>query len=143
VADSKRLKTLKRLTDYLATEIKVSRGYKHDLDATRVIRGRFLIDDDDPIPMVSILDNINPDREPLIAGAESNRPQALENWILLLQGWTNDDKDFPCDNAYELMADVKKALARIGHPRTQYQEPLVYYLGGLIRNRAVRSSGFA
>jgi len=109
--DSKRLRLLKIITKYLETEVTVANGYKHTLES--VVRGRGFVTDDDGLPCVSILEALNPDRAPPIAGADSSaRVVSAESWTLLMQGWTKDDPKHPCDNAYELMADVKKALSK-------------------------------
>jgi len=53
-----------------------------------------------------------------------------------VQGWSEDTKENPTDPAYELMADVRKALAKIvkrGHPTDAAQIPNPdLMLGGLI-----------
>jgi len=127
--DSKRLKTLKRLCDYLETEITEANGYPFTLAG--VHRGKMLFGDEDALPCVSILDNLNPDRDMSRVGAEEG-VQQKDNWTLLVQGWVDDDEDNPTDPALELMACVKKALAKIDNPRYESTHPLVYGLGGLV-----------
>lgn len=141
--ESKRLATLQALTLYLATEISVVNGYKHDLadevvggiTKRHVVRGRLKMDSDDPLPLVSILESPNPDRFPNRVGEEDYAyVDQKDNWTLLLQGWTTDDKINPTDPVYELMADVKKALAKLMRANPQdgigmYEN---YRLGGLI-----------
>lgn len=134
--DSKRLACLKALTAHLSSEITLGNGYKHTL-TNAVFRGRMFIDDDDPLPCVSILENINPDRFPIQAGGHDAGGPLVQsdNWILLLQGWADDDKANPTDPAYELMADVKKALAKIndpGDPTRNTPAHANYLLGGLV-----------
>ena len=134
MADSKRLATLKALTTYLATEVSIANGYKHDL-ADKVFRGRMFVSVNSPLPMVSIMENIDPDRYPRVAGGEHEAPTTKEGWILLLQGWCEDDVDNPTDPAYELMADVRKALAKIRRrpgPLDPDVENPNHLLGGLI-----------
>lgn len=135
MADSKRLTTLKALTTFLRTEVSVANGYKHDLDG-RVVRGRMFVGRDDPLPLVSILENLDPDRYPRMAGGDYDAPTSKEEWILLLQGWVEDDKVNPTDSAYELMADVRKALAKIrkrgGGPMDDPSNYPNWNLGGLI-----------
>lgn len=135
MADSKKLTTLKALTDYLAAEVSIANGYKHTL-ANAVFRGRMQFGDTDPLPMVSILENIDPDRFPRRAGAADDAaPLQKEEWVLLITGYTEDDKLNPTDTAYELLADVKKALAKLikdAHPMTAEQRHASYMLGGLI-----------
>ena len=135
MSDSKRLTTLKRLTTFLASEITVDNGYKHDLDETRVVRGKMRFSDEAPLPLVSINESPNPDRFPTRAGEHSGDGVQRDKWTLLLQGWTADDPDNPTDPAYELMADTKKALAKLvacdgrtGDPI----DPTNFNLGGIV-----------
>lgn len=135
--DSKRLATLKALTAYLASEITPDNGYKHDLSVEdAVIRGRLKTTESDPLPQVSILESPNPDRFPNRAGDPDNiEIEQKDNWTLFVQGWVDDDKRNPTDPAYELMADVKKALARLVAMRPEFGTavyPENYLLGGLI-----------
>lgn len=133
--DDKRLAVLKALTTHLETEVSIANGYQHDL-VGRVLRGRMLFTDHDSVPMVSLLEALNPDRFPRRAGNEDNisSPIHHEKWILLAQGWVADDKVNPTDPAYPLMADVKKAFAKLAQGpdhRNLGQHPS-YLLGGLI-----------
>jgi hypothetical protein len=142
VSDSKRLRVLKLLTTWLGQEVSIANGYKHDL-AGSVYRGRLIFTDDDPLPCVSILENLNPDRDRRMAGAndEPSRGKGNESWALLIQGWVKEDYLNPCDAAYELMADVKKALAKLYADSTNDggltinlavgDTPKAFFLGGL------------
>lgn len=136
MADSKRLTTLKKLSDFLAREVRVANDYKHNLDGQdQVARGRLIFGKGDPLPGVSILENIDPDRFPRAAGGDYEHPLTKEKWTLLIQGWVEDDKLNPTDPAYELMADVRKALAKLVKrpaPMTAEVESEDYHLGGLI-----------
>lgn len=132
--ESKRLATLIALTTFLKNEVSVANGYKHDL-AGKVFRGRMFYTNDDPVPMVSILENIDPDRYPRRAGGDFEAKITAEDWVLLIQGWAKDDKENPTDPAYELMADVRKALAKLekrSRPDEVQVENPNYRLGGLI-----------
>lgn len=135
MSDSKRLTTLKALSAHLEEEVSIANGYKHDL-AGSVFRGRTFFDTDDQLPAVSILENPDPDRFPARAGGDDYQaPVQLDRWTLLIQGWAEDDKQNPTDPAYELMADVKKALAKIlkdAHPITGAGKHPSHMLGGLI-----------
>lgn len=134
MSDSRRLEVLKRLTAHLESEISVSNGYKHNL-AGGVARGRMWFDTSDPLPMVSILESPNPDRFPNRAGEQDNtHVSQRDNWTILVQGWSADDKQNPTDPSYELMADVKKALALLTHVSPDHGIPTHpnYLLGGLI-----------
>jgi hypothetical protein len=106
--DSKRLVALKALTALVAT-ITPGAGYQHDLSVPgAVIRGRRNISKETPLPCVSILEDIDPDRVPSPVGyMEKGRRFKLR---LLIQGWAVDDKESPTDAAYNLLADVGKLL---------------------------------
>lgn len=134
--DSKRLATLKVLTDLLST-VTPDNGYGHDL-TDRVYRGRYTFTRANEVPAVAILENMDPDRFPRMAGQEDQVGNSLsnENWVLLLQGWVPDDKKNPTDPAYELMADVRKALSQVneGGPVHHLAAPTNpwWRLGGLV-----------
>lgn len=121
-----RLRTLIGLTDVVKA-ITPANGFQSDLsdfvdpdDATvmrsRVFRGRNTFGQDDPIPMVCILEN--PHAEPGLHDSPRGAPVVVGPWELLLQGFVEDDKQNPSDPAHYLMADVKKALVQV---RTQLQ----------------------
>lgn len=133
--DSKRLATLKALTAYLEAEVVAGSDYNNTL-AGNVYRGRTVFDEDDSLPCVSILDNLNPDRYPSVAGKDDGEAgDASSRWILLIQGWVEDDKKNPTDPAENLMADVKKAIAKLDHdpnPMSDEEQSDNYLLGGLI-----------
>lgn len=136
MADPKRLRTLMALTEHLRTEVTLANGYQHDLSGA-VFRGKLLFDESDPLPSVSLLESPDPDRAPVLAGYHDrvDAPQSNEEWMLLLQGWAVDDKVNPTDPAYRLMADVRKALAKIlqgDDPMSGRQAHPSYMLGGLI-----------
>ena len=108
MADSYRLRVLKRLTAQLET-ISVDANYNFDLEG-KVFRGREVFGDQDPKTMISILE------QPRVATgiyAGENDSDRLENWALLIHGWTTDDKTNPTDPLYQLMDDVEKCLARV------------------------------
>lgn len=109
-----RLQIIEGLTTNLKT-IKPANGYQLDLSGEGcVVRGRLFLGDDEPSIMVSIL-------EPPVA-IEPNKQQ-VENkdsaggWDLLIQGWAqdpiNDSSAHPCDLAYVLAHDVRRALMKI------------------------------
>lgn len=108
MADSYRLKVLKRLTAQLET-ISVVDDYNFDL-AGKVFRGRELFGDQDPKTMVSILEQPRPSNG-VYAG--ENDSERLERWPLLIHGWTIDDKANPTDPLYALLDDVERCLARV------------------------------
>ncbi|MBT9159043.1 MAG: hypothetical protein DDT26_00292 [Dehalococcoidia bacterium] len=133
--DSKRLATLKALTAHLEAEVSVANGYDLDL-AGAVFRGRAVFDEADPVPCVSILDNITPDRFSERAGNnDGEQGDAYSRWVVLVQGWSTDDKKNPTDPAEQLMAAVKKAISVVDsdpHPMTGAAAHPNYLLGGLI-----------
>lgn len=112
MADSKRLYVMKQLQSFLATEMTTANGYQFDLSgAGKVIRGRRVIGSGDPLPCVSILEDLDPDRIPAPAGHLTRVVKF--NLNLLIQGWATDDKSSPTDNCYNLLADVGKALWKL------------------------------
>ncbi len=110
MAESLRLAVLKWVCDYLGTEVSVVNGYSYDL-AGNVFRGRLTFGQDDPLPRLSFLEGLNPDREPVVAG-DGNSTQ-FDRWIVLLQGQVADDPVNPTDPAHALLADVKSALGKL------------------------------
>lgn len=106
--DPLRLRVLKALTAALE-EINPENYYEFDLRDS-VFRGRLIFGDDDPLPMISILEPpIAPDQLPQPqTGTESNG-----EWELLIQGFAKDDKKNPTDPAHRLMAEVKMQLALV------------------------------
>lgn len=125
MADPKRLVALKRLSEHLHAETGVP-----------TYRGRLKFGDKDPLPMLSILEDPDPDRFPRRAGGDDGvrSPHQLENWTLLIQGWTEDDPENPTDPGHVLMAQVKQALAKINQGPGPFGEPPAegYNLGGII-----------
>lgn len=134
--DSKRLLTMKAISEFLAREITTDNGYQHDLTA-KVFRGRLHYGANDPLPCLSILDNPDPDRFPKLTGwhDQNSAGVSLEDWTILVQGWAEDDKVNPTDTAFNLMADVRKALAKVlqeEDPRLGRPENPDYKFGDLI-----------
>lgn len=124
--DSKRLTILKALSAWLEG-ITVANGYQHDLTGA-VYRGRVTFGDEASVPLVNILEPLNPDRDPVVTDGGALQK---ERWVLLLQGLVDDDIDNPTDPAHHLMADVKKRLAVLldeNYPNTNPD----YMLGGKI-----------
>lgn len=115
MADSYRLAVLKRLTTHLQG-ITPANGYEYDLspDAPfpkgKVFRGRTIFGQDDPVPLVSILESPRSDAGQF---AGENGYQRSEGWGLMIQGWAADDVDNPTDPAYGLMEAVEHRLSRI------------------------------
>lgn len=135
MTDPKRLVMLRALTEYLETQVSTANGYQHNLEG-KVFRGRYFFTKEDPVPMVSILENPDPDRFPPRAGRLGLGPaQAHEGLTLLIQGWAKDDKVNPSDPLYRLMADVQRALALLsdgGDPANLRPASPDFLLGGLV-----------
>lgn len=108
MAKSYRLEVLERLTVLLAG-ITVADNYDHDL-ADKVFRGRILFGDDDPIPMLSILESTKVDGG-ITTGYNDEMRKGV--WPLIIQGWVANDFEAPTDAAYSLMADVEARLGRV------------------------------
>lgn len=120
--DPFRLRVLKGLSASLK-QITPANGYQFDFSdysrtfadngetATqeRVFRGRTWFGTADPIPMLSILEGVDP------ASEVSEPPQMVAagefDWDLLVQGWVDDDKAHPTDPGAVALADVQKRLA--------------------------------
>lgn len=125
MTDPTRLRLLKNLTAVLEG-ITVTNGYAHDLDG-KVFRGRTLFSDDDPMPMVAILEAIEQQ-----APVRSDPREAMSNspWELMIQGFAVDDRKNPTDPAHLLMADVKKAIAL--HKRNDPRSRDLLGMGGRV-----------
>lgn len=100
-----RLRVLIALTEALE-EIERADGYAYDLSG-KVLRGRLVYGDKDPVPMISILETQAP-----IEHAEADREEySRPSWQLIIQGFCHDNPKHPTDNAYFLAADVTRRLA--------------------------------
>lgn len=110
MTDSIRLGVQKQLSAFIAAEVIPANGYAFDLTGA-VFRGRVSFGANDPIPMVSILEGMMPDANPLTAGFDQD--EQTDKWQLLVQGWVEDDDLNPTDPAHQLMASVKKALGKM------------------------------
>lgn len=101
-----RLRILIALTEALK-EISVANGYHTDLNG-QVFRGRAIFGENDPIPLLSILEVPIPlDQTPPPTDSEFSSG----GWELMIQGFVKDDPENPTDPAHYFMADVKKRLA--------------------------------
>lgn len=120
-----RLGVMQVITDFLATEVCPDNGYHNDLRGTgeqqRVFRGRAEYFNSDPLPCVSVLEGLNPDVD--AKSPQQDRPSVGGSWkqsnlwVLLVQGWVDDDRTNPTDPAYYLAADVQRALAKLAATR--------------------------
>jgi len=101
-----RLRVLEALTQCIEG-VTLANGYQHDLEG-KVFRGRLAFGEDDPLPMIAIIEPPIPIDQLHDTGESANRKG---DWDLLIQGFAKDDQYNPTDPAYYLMADVQKALA--------------------------------
>lgn len=104
--DPLRLRILKAMTIALK-EISTANGYATEL-AEKVYRGRVLFGENDPLPLLSILEVPIP-LEQIEPPADSEFSNG--EWELMIQGFVTDDPENPTDPAHHFMADVKKRLA--------------------------------
>lgn len=126
MAKSYRLEVLERLSALLLG-ITPANDYGHDLTG-KVLRGRALFGDSDPLPMVSILESTKVDGG---VTTGSNDEMRKSVWPLIVQGWVENDMFSPTDPAYSLMADVEHRLGRVIERNKQGdgQFPELYMLG--------------
>jgi len=99
-------------------QITPGNGFVSDLSPTvsggktnrRVFRGRTMFGDNDPLPMVSILEEpIAPETDLApVSGVTGQGP-----YDLMVQGFATDDSENPTDPAHVLMADVKQRLVAL------------------------------
>jgi len=124
--DARQLDILKRLSAHLEG-ITPANGYEFDLTGV-VFRGRAFYGDDDPVPMLALIEYLSPDIDLQVAGPNSIERQ--ETWIILVQGFVQQKPHNPTDEAYQLKAAVEKRLSETivtknGDPAV----PAAYMLG--------------
>lgn len=112
-----RLRVMRAISTYLKT-ITPANGHLHDFSdfvdsagrpAERVFRGRTVYGDNDPLPMLSVLEDPRA-REPI--NAPGTAVVAQNQFRVLIQGFVEDDKDHPLDPTYFASADVVSALVK-------------------------------
>lgn len=97
----------------------------------RVFRGRVVYGDNDPIPMISLLEPPIP-LETMISRADN--PHSAGKWELLVQGFVHDDDQNPTDPAHMLMAEAKHFL-NIEKKRERGNNP--FGLGGMVTSVSI------
>lgn len=111
------LRVLKALCNCFE-QITPQNGYSYDLSpytdaagrpARRVFRGRAGFGDNDPLPMISILEH--PDALAQMLKLEQEHTPAKGDWVLLVQGFVREDPENPTDPAHAFAADAVRALA--------------------------------
>lgn len=132
--DHKRLQVLKAISKHLQG-ITVDNGYDHDISGS-VFRGRTTFGDNDPIPMVSVLESPNAQYGSF---ADEENTVRKDTMVVLIQGFVDDDIVNPTDPAYALLADVERRLSDIvaldGPNKPKY--PGAYHLRGLVSKFAM------
>lgn len=108
-----RLKILRKITETLKA-VTPANGYSVDLSDTehakRVVRGRLTLGSGDEDTIVSIIEP--PTAVDQITQRAPDNVQSATEWDILIQGWTKNTRDDePCDPAYVLAAEVRRALA--------------------------------
>ncbi|MFC3724403.1 hypothetical protein [Neoaquamicrobium sediminum] len=77
--------------------------------AGKSFRGRMLYSDDDPLPMLSVLE---PPIPLDVLFSKGDNPNSTGMWELLVQGFVKDDPENPTDPAHHLMATTKARLVQ-------------------------------
>ena len=115
--DSFRLRVMKGICAALK-EITVANYYTFDLAdfmdsadrvTERVFRGRDFFGANDPLPMLSVLED---PRAPEAFNGSTTSGKSQNTFRVLIQGFVVDDKNHPLDPAYGLSAEVTKALVK-------------------------------
>jgi hypothetical protein len=123
MADPYRLRVLKALT--VALEEIVPTNHTQNL-CGRVFRGRDMFGEDDPVPMLSILEAVD---EKALLQPPTSATVYQGPWELLIQGFVDDDRVHPSDPAEFLMADVK---ARLIKERIRARDDNILGMGGTV-----------
>lgn len=129
---SRRYAIVKAIADHLKT-VTLANGYAHDLSAN-VFIGKRTFGDTEPMPAVTLLEI--PDIQIPGTRPESSASQIGE-WEFFVQGFIKaTDPLNPTVDAYNLMADVTKALSDIlnpeNNPRHGSSPNAIYMIGGKI-----------
>jgi hypothetical protein len=106
----------------------------------RVYRGRAVFGENDPVPLLSVLEGPLPDRDPLTVGM--NEIVREDDWPLFVQGWTQateDHSDSPTDSCYQFMAGVERRMSEIISVRRSGLpvNPEAYMLGGTVSGLSI------
>ncbi len=87
-------------------------GVSDDAPEGRVFRGRGSYGENDPLPMVALIED--PRRVEHLIGTGASTTSAGAWWVFV-QGFVEDDHLNPTDPAYRLAADVVRRLALVRH----------------------------
>lgn len=133
-----RLQVLEAMTAWLQG-ITPANDYEFDLSQS-VFRGRKQFGQEMSVPAISILESPRPD---IGVYTGVGRETRKEDWLLLIQGWVDDDAVNPTDPAYYLAAAVEHRLAQVvekkpGNGKPAYPE--IYRFGELITDMELSPS---
>lgn len=134
MADPIRLQILKQLTLHLEG-VSPANGFTADLSGA-VSRGRQIHGENDPVPMLAILEN------PRVSDSIRTGEQSSERYdsiSLLIQGWVKAGDEHPTDPAYQVAEDVEMRLGEVIATDRQ-GDPLIpdaYLLGRLIGSMTI------
>lgn len=115
-----RLQILRAITSALE-DINPTNGYEFDLrpdskGRPRVVRGELVIGDDEPLPMVTLME---PPMavEGILTKRQPDNTKRVGEWDLIIQGWVQRPLRGPesyhnLDPAYQLMEEVRLRLAK-------------------------------
>ena len=128
---SKKLELLMALTDHLeGINPDTTPGCPYDL-RDQVFRGRVVFGEETKPPFIAILEaprQINP------AGGGDSKLVQDEDWVLLIQGFVDENANHPSDEAYALLAWTQQRMSRITQQKPNGGDgglyPLEYRLGG-------------
>ena len=106
---------IQRAISEVLLEVNPDNGYEFDLrpaedEQPRIVRGRLTIGDDEPLPMVTILE---PPLHPVPTDTmrQPDNTARQTEWDLIIQGFAMDDPVNPTDIAYQFEAEVRRCLA--------------------------------
>lgn len=107
-----RVRVLTKITEALQ-DITPANDFTHDMSAA-VFRGRATYGVNDPLPMLSIIED---PRERKNDQAAVGSSATSGEWNLVVQGFVPDDLENPTDPAYHLEAEVRMALTSLRDER--------------------------
>lgn len=130
---SKKLSILKALSEHLeGINPDTTPGCPYDL-RDKVYRGRVVFGEETKPPFIALLEaprQINP------AGGGEAKLLQDEDWVVLIQGFVDDDSKHPSDEAYDLLAWTQQRMARITAQKNSGGNggmyPAEYRLGGKV-----------
>lgn len=126
----KRLRIIEAIQNQLKT-ITTRNGYSNDV-GDNVYIGRALFGPNDSLPCIAILESPHPD----IGDYAKDREVRRDEWVLLIQGFVDNDPIQSTVPAYHLCADIERCLSGIvGIDEQGFAiDPSIHLLGGLINS---------